>query len=274
MSKQLVNDIKYVNSILNNKCNDKFRKIYTCTNENLSILFDKIDLTNKNVFTVLSSSDYLYMAYLSGAKKIDCFDINPLTYRYYYLRKWLLKNNIIDIGMLDMKNINNIINTVLCNSETSEYEKESLIFWKYVISKLIQLNCEKSLFIFNYNPFNCYYNNLEKLLSLISSSIPRFYNINLCHFTKIDTNVTYDYIFLSNIFDYYRKQENLEIVIKNLQPLIKENGSIVCSHIKQFVNEDLTKELELEKAIFSNQFEYLPFDSNDSIHYYQYIRKL
>lgn len=79
MSKQLVNDIKYVDSILNNECNDKFRKIYTCTNENLSTLFDKIDLSNKNIFTVLSSSDYLYMACLSGAKTADCFDINPLT---------------------------------------------------------------------------------------------------------------------------------------------------------------------------------------------------
>ena len=118
--------------------------------------------------------------------------------------------------------------------------------------------------------------NLEKLLSITASSAPRFYNINLCHPTKIDTNITYDYIFLSNILDYYRKQEYLEIVIKNLQSLLKINGSIVCCHIKQFLNEDLTKELELEKSIFSNQFKYLPFECNDNhnIHYYQYVRKL
>lgn len=103
ISNTLQRDRDYVNSCLNNTCKDLFQKIYATTNEDLLILFDKLNINGKDVLTVLSSSDYLYMSYLNKARNVDGFDINPLTERYYYLRKWLINNGVIDIKEKTLK---------------------------------------------------------------------------------------------------------------------------------------------------------------------------
>ena len=129
----LESDINYLDSILNNKNNNKFNFIYSRTNEDLARLFSEIDLKDKDVYPVLSSSDFLFSALVSGAKSVDTFDINSLTYRYYHLRKWLLEYGLIDASGLSINKILNIINQVKPNSQD---EKDSIIFRKYYLTEI------------------------------------------------------------------------------------------------------------------------------------------
>ena len=276
MSIELQNDIKYAKSILDNECHDKFRKIYTNTNEDLSLLFSQLDLSDKNILTVLSSSDYLYMSYLFGAKRVDCFDINPLTFRLFYLRKWLINNNIIDIGFCSYEDVIR----VLMNMEktNTDNEKESLLFWKEVLSKMGESDFyHNQLFTTIFNPFNSFYKdklvNLSKILSYVD---PTFYSFDICDNLGINIGKRYDFIFLSNILDYNRSRESLDDAFNNLLPLVDEQGKIVCAHISQIANEDFTQVLDLEKKVFQNAFEYshiIASDENQPIHYYQYTKK-
>ena len=275
MNTNLQNDIRYAKSILDNECHDKFRKIYTNTNENLSLLFSQLDLSDKNILTVLSSSDYLYMSYLFGAKKVDCFDINPLTFRFYYLRKWLIDNNIIDIGFCSYEDV---VRVIMNREKTNtDNEKESLLFWKEVLSKMKESDLyHNQLFTTIFNPFNSFYENKLLDLSKILLHIdPTFYSFDICGNLGIDIGKQYDFIFLSNILDYNRSRESLNAAFNNLLPLVDEQGKIVCAHISQIENEDFTQILDLEKKVFQEAFEYSHIASteNQPIHYYQYTRK-
>lgn len=273
MSEKLQRDVKYANSILNNKCKDKFRKIYSNTNENLSILFDNLDLSKKDIFTVLSSADYLYMSYLKGAKNVDCFGINPLTYRYYFLRKWLFQNGIIDIEFSTFRQVNKILKNLTANN--CQFEKESLIFWRNILMEIKEENFYKNpLFISTFNPFNLYYKDkLNNLSNILSSVNPIFYNIDICNYFNIDITKKYDYIFLSNILDYNRNNVNLKNTIRNLLSLINDNGKIICTHIAQFENDNLEKVLKLERDIFNKEFEYNQITYSENMLYYQYTKR-
>ena len=275
MSIELQNDIKYAKSILDNECHDKFRKIYTNTNEDLSLLFSQLDLSDKNILTVLSSSDYLYMSYLFGAKRVDCFDINPLTFRLFYLRKWLISNNIIDIGFCSYEDVIRVIMNM--EKTNMDNEKESLLFWKEVLSKMGESDFyHNQLFTTIFNPFNSFYKdklvNLSKILSYVD---PTFYSFDICDNLGINIGKRYDFIFLSNILDYNRSRERIEVAFNNLLPLVDKQAKIVCSHISQFANGACPPDLDLEKNIFQEAFEYshIASSENQHIHYYQYTKK-
>lgn len=275
MSIKLQNDIKYAKSILDNECHDKFRKIYTNTNEDLSLLFSKLDLSDKNILTVLSSSDYLYMSYLFGAKKVDCFDINPLTFRFFYLRKWLIKNNIIDIGFCEYEDVIKMLTNI--ERTNTDNEKESLLFWKEVLSKMGETNFyHNQLFTPIYNPFNSFYDDrLHDLSKKIMCIDPIFYRFDICDKLCINIGKQYDFIFLSNIFDYNRSRERIAVAFNNLLPLVNEQGKIVCSHIPQFANGACPPDLDLEKKVYQEAFEYshIASSENQNMHYYQYTKK-
>ena len=76
-----------LNYIFNDKKGDTFAYLYSRTNEDLKSLFEIVDVRDKNILSVLSSSDYLFSALFKEAGNIETFDINSITYRYYFLRK-------------------------------------------------------------------------------------------------------------------------------------------------------------------------------------------
>ena len=275
MSQRLQNDIKYAEAILSNECKDEFRKIYTNTNEDLLLLFSKLDIIDKNILTVLSSADYLYMSYLFKAKSVECFDINPLTFRYFYLRKWLIQNGIIDIGFCSYEDVLRILMDV--PTSNSSDEKESLLFWKEILLKMGKNGFySNQLFTTIFNPFNSFYNDkLVGLSRILSSITPTFYNFDICDNSGINVYGKYDVVFISNILDYYRNNKSIESIIHNLSPHISKEGKIICAHIPLIANEDFSQALDLERKCFGQAFNYkqITCDENGEIKYYQYTRK-
>ena len=67
-------------------------KMYSQTNEDLDALFCNFDFNNKEVLSVLASSDQMLNCYYMGAKNVDTFDKNERAAYYYYFRKWFINN--------------------------------------------------------------------------------------------------------------------------------------------------------------------------------------
>ena len=83
-------------------CNNRigfvpFKRIYTTSNEQLDAVFRGFDLKDKDILSVLGSSDHVFSEYYLGAKSVTAFDVNELTKYYYYLRKWSLIYRGVDV---------------------------------------------------------------------------------------------------------------------------------------------------------------------------------
>lgn len=266
----LKKDIEYADTICNGLNDERFGFVYSRTNENLIRLFDTVNVLDKDVYTVLSSADIFFSAYGEGAKRVDCFDINPITYRYLHLRKWLLKFKAIDADGYSKSELLWIINHI--QHFTSLDEQESTLFWKDYINKIKNVHFYSNI-LFEYieKPDVPYKQKIEMILKLLEVVEPKFDNIDICSPLRIDVPNKYDRIFLSSILDYNREPEKLQIAYDNLLKILKDSGSIICTHYSQY------KELSMEKDMFSQDFDYeeLFVDENGSqdILYYKYTKK-
>lgn len=87
-------DINEAKKIMYDICSNgrvsNYSKLYRSTNERLSKILSMYDFKDKNVLSVLASSDQLLSSYFLGAKNVDSFDSNVLTFYYFYLRKWCM----------------------------------------------------------------------------------------------------------------------------------------------------------------------------------------
>ena len=84
--------IGYTKTIIDSCSKDKnYNCVFFHSNEHLKGIFDQIDVSGKNILTVLSSGDQAFHFYDRGAKSVELYDINNMTLYYYYLRVWTIK---------------------------------------------------------------------------------------------------------------------------------------------------------------------------------------
>ena len=81
--KSVDNTIRIMNNI---NSDDNYNKLYLFTNENLRAILNTINLKDKNIFTVCSSSDQYLNFILHDPKSIELFDKNKLTEHLLYLK--------------------------------------------------------------------------------------------------------------------------------------------------------------------------------------------
>lgn len=259
---------KDLDSIFKERKDNNFGYLYSRTNEDLNSLFNLINVKDKNVLSVLSSSDYLFSSLYKEAHKIDTFDINAITYRYYFLRKWLIANGYLDAKNLSCKDIFKLISTI--NPKSSE-EKDSILFWKYYFnlsrSRKDCLYYHDDLFIDINAKKMIYEDNLSDVANMLESYDLGFRHLNICNAYLIDKK--YDVIFLSNIMDYNRKYKSrMNYICEYLNNILNDNGIIVLSHFIFF------PKFNLENDIFSKYFDYISLDIIDGgVNYYIYKKK-
>lgn len=256
---------------LSDRRNLDFGFIYSRTNEELLTLFSQINVKGEDVCTVLSSSDYLFSAIDGGARSVDTFDINPLTYRYYYLRKWLLQQEKLDAEGLHVKEISEVVKKRW--PAISKDEEESSIFWEtYLTLADNSILYENQLFAHPHQPNTGYASNINEFAKKVSSFEIKFKSINICS-RRFASDKKYDTVFLSNILDYNRNSGiKLRIVSDNLSRLLNSGGRVVLS---SFCNGYL---MDTEKRVFSSHFDYVPLSSSsleeyEYISYYQYVKR-
>lgn len=258
-------DLDYIFKVKND---DKFACLYSRTNEDLKRLFEIIDVQGKNVLSVLSSSDYLFSALYKDVGNIDTFDINSITYRYYFLRKWLIQNGYVDAGKVCTQDIFKIISSVKSDNQS---EIDSALFWKYFFNlsrcKKDHLYYYDNLFIDIAAKKMIYEENLRDVADALDGYKLQFKHMNVCNGFYPDKK--YDVIFLSNIMDYNRNSKSrIEDIRDNLDDLLTDDGIIVMSHFSFFSG------FNSEKEVFGDLFDYIPLDIVDSsITYYVYKKK-
>ena len=231
---------------------DNYSKMYFKTNEDLDYISNIINFKNKNVLTVLASSDQLFLASSNKAKSIDTFDKNKLALYYYYLRIWTAQysDDIYPFKIID--NDYNWLSNLLNKVEVKDInEKNALIFWK----KHLEDETDFSKLFYD-DTIEGKYSISNNELKGISNLKINFKNINL--FNKINSNKKYDIIMISNIIEWAKRDKNKLLIIKdNLDELLSDDGIVVHTRL---LNRPESIIIE-EDGLFDN-FECKKYDKN------------
>ncbi len=279
----ITDDILKLPKIMNGTLSGNWNTIYSRNTEDLNRIVSHIDFRNKEIYSVLSSSDILFYLYLNGAKKIDAFDINSLTYRYYYLRKWLLESGFLDAKDLGINEIYSIIKSH--SNAIDVNERESCLFWQYYLDlKRKSKFYEESFFLFyDFALFeNCdtefdfpySEEDIKKLLDKLNSNKIDFKVIDISS-DSYNNSKKYDIVYLSNILDL-QAPNDVKSVMNNMNKLLKDNGIVVCTNM---LNHPYFDSFSTQIEIFSECFEYEILDielrgiAKAPVKYYKYTKK-
>ena len=276
--------------------NNNFSSTYMFSNENINGFMKKISLDKKSVLTVCSSGDQAFNLILNGASNVDLFDINGFTKYYFYLKKAAIMG-------LNYQDFMNFFFSTLINKKSFSFNSylnfrdwiddfDARIFWDYLFchytgneiykSKLFHKLYYSKKDTLKRNQYLITENNYNRLKEMLVDKEFNFYNINLFEDTLYFKD-NYDFIYLSNIFDYLVKENDLEYaksikeIITNLSEYINDNGEIVVNYIYLY-NEDFEKEdtcfssfnsLYFRKEYFDNNYDYVLFPGTFDLDGYQ-----
>ena len=251
----------------------KYSPVYYCSNERLKELFDSFSVRDKDVLTVLASSDQLFYAYLNGAKSVYTFDRNKLTKYYYYLRKWVIKyydsfypDKSIIFDTSDY--IAKLLDRVECDTED---EREAYYYWNEYTCKV-----KKSGFFY---PSLLIEDNIISDVSSLKDKLDKNkLSFSLRDVTKrVSDRKKYDIIITSNLLEYIHETLELKRTRDNLSKLLNSNGMVICSYVVGNKYSSFTK---MQKEIFRNSFyiEEFPFKGLGNLNTpnsvgYAYIKK-
>ena len=233
---------------------DDYTKIYFKTNENLVDAYRNIDFFDKDVLSVLASSDQVFTANYCGARKVDSFDKNILSLYYYYLRIWTIKykDMVYPTELLDnnYKWLNSLLDLVEVKSEE---EKKALSFWRKHLENQTDF---EGLFFDDYikKDGKTVFKTTNSIGSVIDKDM-KFKNINL--FEEIENvDDQYDIVLLSNIIEWARGSSSKMIIIRdNLDKLLNEKGLVLCTGLIDRSGEIIKK----ERDIFDSNFDFIDY---------------
>lgn len=272
----LERDLSYLESIVEgdkNIYNDTFCKMYPLTNDSINTISNILtkSFNCEDIFTVMSSGDFIFTAMMSDVGRIDAFDINPLTYRYFYLRKWLLENGMLEAVNIDLSLIRKIVSKKMDVSDKDE--QESAILWSKYLDKLKEMGENN---FYDTKAFSVvkrivlpYKDKLDLVTSELNSRKVNFYTGNICSESFEGPDRQYDFIYLSNILDYNRKIDRLEVASKNIDKLLNENGVVMCTTMFNHLGLE-----RLEIPFFRQNYEFsrIP-EANGTTRTYVYQKK-
>ena len=251
---EVKNDVNKVLELIFGTGTYTHRVVYPSTNENLEALFSNFSVKNKDVFSVLASSDQVFTSFYKGAKEVDTFDINKYTFYYHYLRKWLInyygEEYIKDEYFKDSDKLRELVNTIKVEDEN---EKVAQMFWILYFNKYDKLT--NRLFITTSGIYDSVYkDDLEGLSKKIKNI--KFYNLNLA--SRFKLNKKYDVLIVSNILECMHHPAQLIAARDNIEKLLKKDGICVCSHVMEG-KDHLLHQNEVE-IMTSNILEYENFN--------------
>ncbi|MDE5631007.1 MAG: hypothetical protein K2I70_05345, partial [Bacilli bacterium] len=253
----------------------EFNHIYPRTTENIAGILEMVDVEDMDVYAVLSSSDIPFSLIDKRVKSIETFDINPLTLRYYYLRKWMLENGILDGKDISYGDIRDIINS--SRRYINKDEESSVKFWNVYIDGL-----NKTFFnLYNAMLFAyvgdriscCYDDDFSYLLEYLNKISLVFGEIDLASASEEYPSKKYDLVYLSNIMDL-KDRLSVQKLCKRVDAMLNSGGQVICTNLVNHPYFDFFKE---QKGIFEKKFVYdeLFRERIGSTYnvYYRYIKK-
>lgn len=237
--------------------------VYAFSNEALSQYMKNYDFNGKSVLASLGSGDFALNAYLMGACQVDTFDINQYTYYFYQLKKALIMKYDFEEFCNFIKNPPQIF------ARFGDYKQfldsESITFFERLL-KIYDGNTAallKKVFIDKVgeeknqwnesNTFdsteelfliaqykNTYLQSVEKYnqlkQQLMKKGNSEFYFEDLYQLTP---EKKYDIIYLSNIGDYSKSEEEFKNFVMQLKErVLNENGIIIIVSITNHIIMD------------------------------------
>lgn len=215
---------------------------YVFSNENLSDYYPRFNMSNGKVLTVCGSGDQVLMAVLCGAKRVDCFDTNCLTYYNLMLKM----NAVMFLDYSDFCSLYNLSNRVCDRKKIYKKFYDHLspdvkYFWDYIF-----INGELSLGLEQFFPyffkerdeelyksaFRIAYlseDNFIKLKELLKVSEVNF---KKCNFLEVfnEYTDTYDFINLSNISTYIDRLDFVKKVREAVCSHLNDDGNIMINY--------------------------------------------
>lgn len=242
----VLRDIRYVDKLSDARYK-YYSRVYFNTNENLPLLYKKVDFKDKSVLSVLSSSDHPFMAYHYGAREIDTFDRNKLTFYYYYLRLWTIKYLKEEYPHGIANNDYNWLTKLLVKVEPCDAkEKSALFFWRTLLDKKYLFS---RMFFYSDNFDSSLFKSKDDLSNLENIHIT-YKNMDISKLLR-KYNKKYDVIVLSNILEWLREERyDLSIARDGLYDLLNDDGIVLCSTVMQR-SEKIEK---YERSIFESDF--------------------
>ena len=249
--------------------------LYAESNENLCELFKLINVENKDVLTVLASSDQALSCYVNDAKTIDTFDKIRASIWYAYLRKWIiLYQNKFYPSFHFFDNGDKELYDLICKIiPENQDEADAQIFWKIYLAAT---NYKSDYYLFNSTicrqpkPF---FNNIEKIKHFYDKEI-NFKCLNICDSLSIDKK--YDILILSNILEHTFNNDERIMVKNNIENLLKDDGIAVCTSLIYDFNSPIHKNEvkiltndNLELVYEAQYYEELIGDKKDLAYIYQ-----
>lgn len=216
------------------------------SNENVAGYISQFDMKGKTVLTVGASGDHLFECYAHGAKHVDTFDINYRQKPIMELKNLMIQHVPYEDFLEFFFDDANFFNPQIIEPIIPMFSMSLRMFMDLYYSmgsagrKLFVYN-GKSNFLAQYD--NKYYSNQFKYDAL-GIELPKKISFTHTDITGISAHFTrkYDYIFLSNIFDFqhheitdsYQALEHFyhhTILPLAANNLATENGTIAMEYL-------------------------------------------
>lgn len=223
----------------------QYDKIYYRANEDLIDTYLDVDFYDKDVLSVLASSDQVFTARLLDAKKVDAFDKNVLTKYYFYLRLWTIKYTDRLFPKVDTSEfIKELL--IRVHPETIEERRAYDFFKEHIHDKTI---FKEMFFIDDVQPIGRrLYEKPQELEDCLSPELD-FYQMDL--FEKQEHPKTYDIVIASNILDWARHdKDKLANAAFNLSRFTRKDGYILGSNLIERTQEEKNEEQDIMKEYF------------------------
>ena len=223
---------------------DNNSKAYLRTTENINGYYNKLNFRDKKVLTVIGSGDHIFEAILRGAKEVEGFDISENAILLYYLKEAAIKTMDFEEYMnffyvqnkCFTKEGYNILRTRL-NEITLPYwdkvfassTKEPLDYIKEMLVSKPAFYMVPSVASLKLSTLSSYLEE-ENYYELQSKIDDTKVSIHLRDVKDIDkVKDSFDYIILSNIFEYQDTEEFKELIDKYKEH-INDDGLIIAGY--------------------------------------------
>ena len=226
----------------------KYTNAYLKTTENINGYYDLMNLRGKSILTVIGASDQVFDAITRGAKKIDGFDISIYAIMFYYLKEAAIKTLDFDEYIEFFYVENKCFNYETFEKIKNHLNENSKDFWnsifehkalnmKELISKLIignqlSLYPSKKVAKIKLSRMSTYLNEFD-YYTLKGEMYTTEVNIYLRDVKELDDiGEKYDYIILSNIYEYQKGEDRKKFkeAIERYKEKLNPSGMIIVGY--------------------------------------------
>ena len=212
--------------------------LFRFSNENITEYYKLYNFKDKDVLTVIGSGDQALSAIYQGAKKVDVFDINKLSFYLLMLKKYAITSLSYDefITFFNPATKLTIIDELYKKISKNIKEEDIKLYWDLMFKNsyyfyFLFIDTNTSMTKVKKNiPYLKYENEYNRLKNIINDVNFNYIGGDLNEIIN-SINSKYDYINLSNIIDYIDDKNIVKsIYTRFFNKILKKNGMCLLEY--------------------------------------------